>query len=492
MTLRTLLDGVTWQTWTGPQDTPVTGLSCRAEEVAPGHAFCTWRGNTADGHDHIPQALQRGATALVVERPVPAGPSIPVVCVTSGRRALARMAANLHGHPAQALRLIGVTGTNGKTSTVFLLHHILQSTGTPCGLIGTIRHQSGQRILPSTHTTPDSLRLHALLAEMRRDGCTAATMEVSSHALDQDRVHGLRFHVAVFTNLTQDHLDYHQTMENYFQAKARLFTGLEAGTTAVLNLADPAGRRLLTLLPAGVQAAGYSTDPAHPAPARAENLRCTSRGLSFDWHYPGGAHPLQAPWLGNFNAANILAAAEAARSLGMDPVAIARAIASAPAVPGRMEIVPWNGPFTVVVDYAHTDDALRNVLTTLRPLTHGRLRVLIGCGGNRDRGKRPLMACAACELADEAFFTADNPRDEDPLAILQDMEAGIPAGIHVRIIPDRAEAIATLIQTARPGDVLLLAGKGHETTQEIRGVKTPFSDREHAARALAAWQEASS
>jgi UDP-N-acetylmuramoyl-L-alanyl-D-glutamate--2,6-diaminopimelate ligase len=485
MMLAEVMDGVAWEAWEGPRTADIRGLAYRADAVREGDAFCTWRGAASDGHVHVPAALARGARALVVEQPV-AAPGVPVVRVASGRHALARMAANLHGHPARSLAMAGVTGTNGKTSTVFLLHHLLESSGMPCGLIGTIRHQSGQRVLPSSRTTPESLDLQALLAAMRDDGCRAAAMEVSSHALDQGRVDGISYQVAVFTNLTQDHLDYHRTMERYFEAKSRLFAALAPGAAAVVNWDDPWGRLLVGRLPAGVRLHAYALDGA--APVRAEHLALSAEGASFTWQRPTGAHQVRLPWIGAFNVANALGAAEAACALGLEAGDVAAALASAPPVPGRMEKVPWDGPFTVLVDYAHTDDALRHVLATLRPLARGRLRVLAGCGGDRDRSKRPLMARAAAEGADDCVFTSDNPRSEDPQAILDEMKAGLADASSVRIIPDRAEAIAAVVGSAGPGDVVLLAGKGHEATQEISGVHHPFSDREHARQALAAWK----
>jgi len=485
MKLAEVMEGVAWEAWDGPREADIRGLAYRADGVEEGDAFCTWRGTASDGHVHVPLAVARGARALVVEQEVSA-PGLPVVRVASGRRALAGMAANLHRHPARSLAMAGVTGTNGKTSTVFLLHHLLEAAGLRCGLIGTIRHQSGSRILPSSRTTPESADLHLLLAEMRDDGCRAAAMEVSSHALDQGRVDGIAYQVAVFTNLTQDHLDYHGTLEAYYAAKARLFEGLAPGAHAVVNLGDSWGRRLAGQLPAGVRLHGYAVDGAAPSSAR--SLRLEASGTSFQWERPDGTYSVRTPWIGAFNAANALAAAEAACALGLNAEDVARCLASAPPVPGRMEKVPWDGPFTVLVDYAHTDDALSHVLATLRPLARGRLLVLAGCGGDRDKAKRPLMARAASEGADACIFTSDNPRSEDPLAILRDMQAGVPDAANVRIIPDRSEAIAAAIHAARPGDVVLLAGKGHETNQEVRGVRSPFSDREEALRVLAQWR----
>ena len=482
MTLRELFSGLEVTEWKGPHDCEVKGLAYRADDIHPGDAFCTWKGLKSDGHRFVPRALSRGASALVVEDAVDVDREVPVVRVPSGRRALAGLSARWFRHPAKDLRLAGVTGTNGKTSTAYLLHHLLESAGISSGLLGTISYRSGSKILSASRTTPECLDLQRLLAEMRDDHCRSAVMEVSSHALDQERVAGLKFEAAIFTNLTQDHLDYHGTMENYFEAKSRLFTGLQPGSHAIINLDDGAGARLVSMLPAGVKSHGYSLGGS--AKNRAIHMGLRATGTTFVWETPSGSYEVSTPWVGSFNAANTLAAAVAARAMGLDTEKICHLLKTAPAVPGRMQPVPCDLGFTVLVDYAHTDDALRHVLSTLRPLCEGRLLVMAGCGGDRDRAKRPLMAKAAVDHADHAVFTSDNPRSEDPLAILREMEAGTTGSGSFEVIPDRAEAIARLIQGAGKGDVVVLAGKGHENTQEIKGEFKPFSDSENASKAI--------
>lgn len=483
MKLREMFRGLEVTGWTGPEDCEVRGLAYRAEDVVPGDAFCTWRGLKSDGHRFVPRALAKGASALVVEDAVAVDRPVPVVRVPSGRRALAGLSSCLFGHPAKSLRIAGITGTNGKTSTAYLLHHLLDASGISSGLIGTISYRSGHREIPAPRTTPECLDLHHLFAEMRDDGCRAAVMEVSSHALEQERVAGLEFEAALFTNLTQDHLDYHGTMEKYFKAKALLFTGLRPGAHAIINQDDGAGVRLSGMLPMGVHLYGYSLGGS--ANYRAEKVELGAEGTQFQWVTPVGRFAVSSPWVGAFNVANTLAAVTAACAMGLSAEKVAGLLRTAPPVPGRMERVAGSESFTVLVDYAHTDDALRHVLSTLRPLCKGRLMVLAGCGGDRDRAKRPLMAKAAVDHADHAVFTSDNPRSEDPLAILHQMEAGASGGSTFETIPDRAEAIAHIIGKAQAGDIIVLAGKGHENTQEVQGVLKPFSDRDLAGQALA-------
>jgi len=483
VTLRELFSGLEVTEWSGPEDCEVRGLAYRAEDVRPGDTFCTWKGLVSDGHRFVPSALANGASALVVEQPVPTNGQVPVVRVPSGRRTLAGLSSRWFGRPGNSLHLAGITGTNGKTSTAYLLHHILEGAGVSSGLLGTICYRSGSRAIPAPRTTPECLDLYRLLAGMRDDGCRAAVMEVSSHALEQERVAGLEFETAIFTNLTRDHLDYHGTMEKYFQAKARLFTGLSPGSHAVVNLDDPAGVRLAGMVAPGVRVHGYSLSEA--AEHRAEAIRLTAEGTTFVWHSRGESREVSTPWVGSFNVANTLAAASAARAMGLGMEVVAGLLRTAPPVPGRLERVSGGDGYTVLVDYAHTDDALRQVLSTLRPLCTGRLLVLAGCGGDRDRTKRPLMAGAAVELADFSVFTSDNPRSEDPLAILAEMESGAAGRAPYQIIPDRSAAIAEIVGMARTGDVVVLAGKGHENTQEIRGERKHFSDVEEARKAMA-------
>ena len=481
MTLGAVMEGVPVERWLGPSEAGIEALSYHSGRVRPGDLFFAWQGAKADGHAHVPAALAGGARAVVLERELQ-GLSCPQVVVRSARRALSRAAANFYGHPGRRLAVVGITGTNGKTSTAFLVRHLLDRCGWKCGLTGTVHHDVGTGPVPSERTTPEGLEIQHYLAEMVRNGCRAAAMEVSSHALDQGRVEGLPFRVAVFTNLTQDHLDYHGTMEAYFEAKARLFLSLEPGSVAVLPAEDAWGVRLRGLVPVGVDVWTYGTGAG--ADVRAVEPEFRETGTEFTLETGRMRVRARVPWTGSFNLANALAALAVGRALGLDTDVLVRALAEAPAVPGRMERVPWDGPFTVLVDYAHTDDAVRKVLGVLRPLTRGRLAVVVGCGGDRDAGKRPLMARAACESADRVYFTSDNPRSEDPRAILDAMVAGVAGQKNFVVEPDRRAAIRRALEESGPGDVVVLAGKGHEAVQEAGGVRHPFSDPDEAAAVL--------
>jgi UDP-N-acetylmuramoyl-L-alanyl-D-glutamate--2,6-diaminopimelate ligase len=481
MTLGAVMKGVPVERWLGPGDVRVESLSYHSGRVRPGALFFAWQGAKSDGHAHVPAALAGGARAVVLERELE-GLACPQVVVRSARRALSRAAANFYGHPGRQLAVVGITGTNGKTSTAFLVRHLLDRCGWKCGLTGTVHHDVGTGPVPSERTTPEGLEIQHYLADMVRNGCRAAAMEVSSHALEQGRVEGLPFRVAVFTNLTQDHLDYHGTMEAYFEAKSRLFLSLEPGSVAVLPEEDEWGVRLRGLIPDGVTVWTYGYGPGASLRATAAEFRET--GTTFELETGGECCPARVPWIGAFNLSNVLAALTVGRALGVETAGLVRALAEAPSVPGRMERVPGSGPFTVLVDYAHTDDAVRKVLNVLRPLTRGRLAVVIGCGGDRDAGKRPLMARAACETADRVYFTSDNPRSEDPRAILDAMVAGVPERKNFCVEPDRRAAIRRALAEAGPGDVVVLAGKGHEAFQEVGGMRHPFSDLDEAAAVL--------
>jgi UDP-N-acetylmuramoyl-L-alanyl-D-glutamate--2,6-diaminopimelate ligase len=436
-------------------------------------------GVRADGAAFVDEAVRRGAVVVVTAGEGDA--AVPVVRVPDARAAAADLAAAFHGHPARSLRIAGITGTNGKTTTSFLLHGLLETAGRPSGLLGTVEYRAGARILPAGNTTPGPVELQDLLAQMRDAGCGHAVMEVSSHGLHQGRTRGLDFEVAVFTNLTGDHLDYHGSMEAYRAAKGLLFESLKKDATACIHGSDPAadwfaGRTRARVLRFG---AGTNMD------IRAENVRPGPDGVRFLLVTPDGSAEVRSPLLGAHNVENLLAAAAAAHGLGLPVDAIAPGLASQSGVPGRLERVDDGvDGFRVLVDYAHTDDALRRVLENLRPITPGRLLVLGGCGGDRDRTKRPRMARAMAEGADEVILTSDNPRTEDPLAILEEMRAGLPPGATAEVIPDRRRAIEALVARARRGDTLLIAGKGHETVQITGHESAPFDDREEARRAL--------
>ena len=475
------MDGVAVRSWQGAQQAEISSLAYDARRVSPGSVFCTWKGHQRDGHTFVPDALQRGAVAVVAEKRL-LDLSVPNIRVESGRRALGRMAANFYGHPSRQLQVVGITGTNGKTSTAMLLQSLFEAGGLRCGLLGTVANDTGRGRTPAQHTTPEALDLQQLLAEMRKNGCRAASLEVSSHALDQGRTEGTEFGGAVFTNLGRDHLDYHLTMEAYESAKSLLFRGLRAGAFAAVNLDDPCGVRMASVCAPGVRILRYGLEKGN---VRAANLKMGIQGSSFHLVTPEGEFPATLPWLGRFNVSNALAASSAAMLAGVPAETVAAALGRAPAVPGRMEAIPGTGDITALVDYAHTADAIEAALGTLKPLTRGSLWIVVGAGGDRDQGKRPKMAAAAAKFADRVILTSDNPRGEDPAAILQEMAAGLPKGSAAQKIENRAEAIRTAIRSAGPGDVVLVAGKGHEEIQEIRGEKFPFSDRREVEKALA-------
>ena len=481
MKLTEVMDGVKVRSWEGAQQAEVASLAYDARRVSPGSVFCTWKGHQRDGHAFVPDALQRGAVAVVAEKRL-ADLSVPNIRVESGRRALGRMAANFYGHPSRHLQVVGITGTNGKTSTSMLLQSLLEAGGLRCGLLGTIANDTGHGRVPARHTTPEALDLQQLLAEMKENGCRAASLEVSSHALDQGRTEGVEFAGAVFTNLGRDHLDYHQTMKAYEQSKSLLFRGLRSGAFAAVNLDDPCGIRMAAVCAPGVRVLRYGLEKGD---VRVADLKMGIQGSSFRLVTPEGEFPATLPWLGRFNVSNALAAASAALLAGVPAEKIAAALGRAPAVPGRMESVPGSGEITVLVDYAHTADAIEAALATLRPITRGSLWIVVGAGGDRDKGKRPKMAAAAARFSDRVILTSDNPRSEEPAAILREMAAGLPKGAAVQKMENRAEAIRTAVRSAGPGDVILVAGKGHEETQEIRGEKIPFSDRREVEKALA-------
>jgi len=474
----------------GTLDREITGISYDSRRVMPGNLFVAVRGAHTDGHRFVDAAIERGAAAVVAETDLGYGARATQIKVADARWTMAQAAAHFYHEPSEQLQVVGVTGTNGKTTTAFLVKAILEAAGRPSGLLGTVQYEIGRRIIPATRTTPESVEVQDMLSQMVRAGCAAVAMEVSSHALDQHRVAGVDFDVAIFTNLTQDHLDYHGDMETYFAAKQRLFAMLgkmrKAGR-AVVNADDQYGRRLITgLADFGASLGGEETVLAYgcssDATIRAEDVRVAADGTDFVVHTPRGSRPMHLPLVGRYNVSNALAAIGAGLALGIDLPVIEQALAHFPNVPGRLELVDVSQPFRVFVDYAHTEDALRNVLTTVSEFTRGRLIVVFGCGGDRDKGKREPMGRAAMELADFAFLTSDNPRTEDPAEILRQIEQAYrKAGAnHYQVIADRREAIERALDIARPGDTVLIAGKGHETYQEFAHITVPFSDRQVA------------
>ena len=463
----------------GPLDRPVSGIVMDSRRVVPGHVFFALPGLRTDGSMHVAEALSRGAVAIVSNAAPAAAPAkVTFIQVADPRAALARAARRSHRAPDRELAVVGVTGTNGKTTVSHLAKHFLEDA-TRVGLLGTISYDLGARTVPSFKTTPEAPDIFGMLAQMRDAGCREAVMEVSSHGIDQRRVLGLEFAAAVFTNLTQDHLDYHQTLEAYFQVKARLFTG-ESGSVppvSVINYDDAHGRRLIDLIPAGSsRVISYGESPA--ATIRAENVELGFKETTFTFVWPEGRARVRSPLLGRYNVSNVLAAAATAYGLGRNPHAFLARLAIFPGVPGRMERIEEGQPFNVLVDYAHTDDAVRNALGMLRAITPGRVICVFGCGGNRDRAKRPLMTRAAEEGADLVLATADNPRGETVAAIFDDMRAGVTHPEKFTWIEDRRRALSLALDLCRPGDCLLVAGKGHETYQEFTDTITPFDDRQ--------------
>jgi UDP-N-acetylmuramoyl-L-alanyl-D-glutamate--2,6-diaminopimelate ligase len=463
----------------------VAGLDYHSKRVRPGWVFFAFAGAKADGARFAAEAVERGAVAVVSESPRPEGLDAPWVQVADLRRVLATAARRFHSDVAASIQVAGTTGTNGKTTTCSVLDAVLRTAGRTTVLVGTIGYEVAGEARAAVNTTPESLDLYRLFAEGAARGATHATMEVSSHGLALGRVWGMWFHTAIFTNLTQDHLDFHKTMDAYFRAKCLLFSGQGAPPPAfaVVNVDDEWGRRI-PIDPA-TRAIRYGMSAA--ADLRAESVQAGFDGVSFDVRWEGGRWPVRSPLAGRFNVYNLLAAFGGGIAAGIAPEAIAEGIASRKRVAGRFERIDAGQPFLVVVDYAHTDDALRNVIGAARSLVSGKGRVitLFGCGGDRDREKRPLMGQAAAELSDLVVVTSDNPRGEDPLAIINDAMVGVRRrDTPHRVEPDRGRAIRAALSQARPGDVVLLAGKGHEDYQVLASGTIHFDDREEAAAAL--------
>ena len=476
--IKHLFGGTTVVAWKGDMDRVITGLVTDSRRVIPGAMFFAVDGSRVSGADFIEEAIGRGAVAVVTTQPPSKHTPVTWVQVPDVRLALAAVARNFYRDPDEALFLAGVTGTNGKTTVAMMTQFLLRDPDAPCGLIGTVRYEIGQRTLPSYKTTPESVDLYALFDQMREAGCHACAMEVSSHALDQARVQGVHFDAVAFTNLTQDHLDYHKTLEGYFAAKVRLFTG-ELGhraSIAVVNVDDPHGRVLVERIPNGVKVITYGFSAS--ANLRATNVVLSPGGSQCDVEWSGGRARLQLGLPGRYNILNALCALGLASADGRDFANLVPRLVEFSGVPGRMEKIEIGQPFQVLVDYAHTDDALTHALTMLRDVCAGRLLVVFGCGGNRDRAKRPRMTAAVQRWADFAWATADNPRKEPLAQIFDDMRAGLTASDRLRFVDDRRRAIALALEAARPGDCLLIAGKGHETYQEFADTVTPFDDRQ--------------
>ena len=471
-----------------PRDIDVSGLVMDSRELRPGDAFVAIAGFGTHGLAFSAQAASKGAAAILFEPPAPAEYPAPAdaIAVPGLRSRLGAMGDLFHGHPSHAMTMVGVTGTNGKTSTVQLLAQAWHRRGLDSGSIGTLGAGRHGQVQPTGFTTPLVLRMHALLGELRESGVQALAMEVSSHALDQGRVDGVHYDVAVFTNLTRDHLDYHGDMASYGAAKARLF-GRDGLKAAVLNLDDAFGRTLHGSLAPGLRAVGVSSRGQAGAEVRAEALRFDNGGIGFDLVAGGRSHPVRSPLLGRFNVDNLLAVAGVLHALGDDASDIAATLSQLQPVPGRMNRLGGDGVLPlVVIDYAHTPDALAQALTSLRAHADARLVCVFGCGGERDRGKRPQMAQIAEAEADLVIVTDDNPRGEDGDAIVADILAGFAEPQAVTIERDRAAAIIRAVGQAGPDDIVLVAGKGHEPYQEVAGLRHPFDDTDVARRALEA------
>ncbi len=484
----------------GAVDREIRAIAAHSDDVVPDAVFVAIRGFTHDGHAFVPEAVRRGAVAVVVEQPIAVPTGVTRVVVPNTRIALGLLSSAFYGHPSHALRVIGVTGTNGKGTTAHLIEAILGAWGQRCGVIGTTGAKVGTQTVALARTTPESYELQALLRRMVDAEFPYAVVEVASHALALHRVAGCRFQVAVFTNLTQDHLDFHKTFDEYRATKRRLFELVEPDGVGVVNADDPHG----WYMSEGSRARVLTYGIAHPADVQAEAIRLGQGRTDFIIRSPAGVHPVSTRLYGRFNVYNVLAATAVAVSQGVPLKVVADAVAQFNGVPGRFELVDEGQRFPVVVDYAHTPDGLANVLRAGADLVGGRTITVFGCGGDRDRTKRPIMGRIAVALADEVIVTSDNPRSEEPMAIIGEIVDGLgdggagagddalrngrsqPPG-RVQVEPDRRKAIFRAIELARPDDIVIIAGKGHEPYQEIRGVRHPFDDRTVAREALRQW-----
>ena len=481
MQLRDLIRNIELNAAVECPDAEITGIAYDSRQVRAGHLFAAIGGTQTDGNRFVDQAVRLGARAVLSEKSRPAAFPWPWIRVKHGRRALAQTAANFYGHPTREMRLVGITGTNGKTSTAYLLESILKASGSRVGLVSTIAYRSPGWSAPAGLTTPESLDLQELFHRFRQSGCREVVMEVSSHGLVLNRVHASRFGVAVFTNLSPEHLDYHQSMESYYQAKKQLFvdTGYGPPGVSIVNVDNAWGEQLAGSIP------GQPLTFSLSRPADFGVLKCQSgwTGTQVRFRLQQEELEVRTSLLGSFNLSNLLAAAAAASSLGVHRDALKRGIEACPPIPGRFEQIDCGQAFHVIVDYAHTPDALRNILNTARELHPRRVLVLFGCGGERDRSKRPAMGSTAEQHSDWVMLTSDNARSEDPLAIIREIQAGLRSDRH-EAEPDRRKAIRRLFSRAESGDVVILAGKGHEVRQQIGGRVRPFDDRQVARAVL--------
>ena len=452
---------------------PISRIDYDSRKVTGGSLFVAISGYNSDGHRFLPEAERRGAVAAIVQH-ADARIGIPQFVVQDTRLCMAYIAANFYRESLSSMRLIGITGTNGKTTTSFLIRSVLDAAGIASGLIGTIRYQIGDKEIRAWNTTPESSDISNFLYQMQQSGQDACVLEVSSHGLMLNRVAGLKFEVAVFTNLTQDHLDFHNDMENYFDAKARLFSHLQPAGSAVINSADPYGRRLIGNMEKNL--IDFACGDIEASVSAAE-WRSSINGLEFIARTPLGPVEIRSRLLGDFNVENILAAIAAGIALNSDLETIRHGIETVSRIPGRLETIEIPENRTAVVDYSHTPDALKKALLVLKRLTKNNLWVIFGCGGDRDQAKRPIMGRIATELADRIIITSDNPRSEDPEAIIRDISGGLTRDKRIQVEPDRRQAIHYGLEHATKGDTILIAGKGHEDYQEINGIRHPFDDR---------------
>lgn len=491
MKLSTLLDNIPRVRPFGPLEGDIRALTADSREAGPGVLFAAIRGENADGHRFIPNALEKGAAAILAEQDVPLDFRGTWLTVKDTKAALAEAADAFFRKPSDRMMVAGVTGTNGKTTTAFLLQHLISEAKGDCGLIGTVKYVTGAATEePASRTTPDSITLQRLLRAMTENNCVGAALEVSSHALQQKRAHSVRFDAGIFTNLTQDHLDYHGTMEDYYQAKALLAAHLvEQGGSKkpalIVNTDDTSGRRMVREFEGKLRIVTFGSN-VH-ADFRAAQINTSMKGTTFTLEARGRSFLVRTPFIGKFNVYNVTAALAAVWSMDLNLRQAVNAMAQAPQIPGRMQSVAENKPFRVFVDYAHTPDALDNALRTLKDLGPRRIITVFGCGGDRDRTKRPLMAAVAEGVSSYTILTSDNPRGEDPEAILSDIRAGMRGTAHETIV-DRGAAIERAISLAGGGDIVLIAGKGHETGQMAHGVEKPFDDVQVARAVLRNWK----
>jgi len=481
MKLQKLINHIRYREIINFRDVEISGITCDSRKAGPGCIFAAVHGAREDGSRYAAQAVEAGAVAVVSDRRLALNGGLVQIIVDDARKTLSAFAAAVNDHPSTKLNVIGVTGTNGKTTTTYLVRSILENAGRPCGVVGTIQYQTGGAVMEAGNTTPDAAELQGLLGRMVAEGMEFCAMEVSSHSLVQDRVADVHFDSAVFTNLSHEHLDYHLTLDEYFAAKALLFDMLNDSSHAILNANDP--RSVALAQRTRAQVTWYGIDCGADFGAKTISSGIDGSRVALDT--PKGERELKLKLIGRHNVSNALAAAAACSAYGVKIEQIVRGLEAVTSVPGRLERVDSGEGFAVFVDFAHTDEALNAVLSNLRELTPRRIITVFGCGGDRDRGKRPKMAAASAKWSDLVVVTSDNPRTEDPLAIIEEIKRGFPPTADYIVEPDRAAAIEKAISLAEPGDLVLIAGKGHENTQKFADRVIPFDDREVARSILA-------